>query len=502
MRTVAGALSWLFVRLPLAFSIPFASIVLWWVFDGFRLLNEALVEPAAARAVLLVESQLPGATREPLVAGLGAFCHAALVIAFFFVGLLVAYNAAALANWMLVALNLKPQRYAHGPPQVPKPGAAAANNPLAHVNRIGLVLAGGGAKGAHQAGAMKAIYRFLAEHDALRKVKVISGTSIGSWNALFWLASLIKPEGNWDGQGIHERWWRCISAKSLTAPIWYLPSLRNALLSTLPWQQVFDRIFGRADVSKELLQTGVHFYLTRSNVRSGELECATNNPAPPAVGHVAYEHLDPHDPGRYLSGLKAAVFASMDLPPLFPYVKRGGNLYEDGGVINNVPITFAAAREENCDLIFVLPLNSDFEDKPNTTSILMRLLRIMDVRQGVLERSEFKMLYLYNELAALRDYAEASTSAAVEQTGPAPLATALQRRHAVIGVFAVCPLKSFVQATIDARELWKRKQAAIAFEVMRDATARLLPGFQFKPQDKVRVALIDRDGHVTWDENF
>jgi hypothetical protein len=124
------------------------------------------------------------------------------------------------------------------------------------------------------------------------------------------------------------------------------------------------------------------------------------------------------------------------------------------------------------------------------------------VRQGVLERSEFKMLYLYNELAALRDYVEASTSAAVEQTGPAPLATALQRRHAVIGVFAVCPLKSFVRATIDARELWKHKQAAIAFEVMRDATARLLPGFQFKPQDKVRVALIDRDGHVTWDENF
>jgi len=55
-------------------------------------------------------------------------------------------------------------------------------------------------KGAHQAGAMKAIITgFLAEHDALSKVKVISGTSIGSWNAMFWLANLIKPEGNWDG---------------------------------------------------------------------------------------------------------------------------------------------------------------------------------------------------------------------------------------------------------------------------------------------------------------
>jgi hypothetical protein len=72
----------------------------------------------------------------------------------------------------------------------------------------------------------------------------------------------------------------------------------------------------------------------------------------------------------------------------------------------------------------------------------------------------------------------------------------------VISVFAVCPLRSFVDATLDARELWKRKQAAIAFEVMRDATARTLAGFQFKPQDKVRVALVGRDGNVTWDENF
>jgi len=63
-------------------------------------------------------------------------------------------------------------------------------------------------------------------------------------------------------------------------------------------------------------------------------------------------------------------------------------------------------------------------------------------------------------------------------------------------------LKSFVRATIDTRELWKRKQAAIAFEVMRDATAKQLPAFPFKAQDKVRVALVARDGSVTWDERF
>ena len=192
----------------------------------------------------------------------------------------------------------------------------------------------------------------------------------------------------------------------------------------------------------------------------------------------------------------------MDMPPLFPYVERRSNLYEDGAVIDNLPITFAAASEENCDLIFILPLNSDFEDEPDTTSILLRLLRVMDVRQGVLERSGFKMLYLYNELAALRKHVGSSQAGQAEAAASAPLSFALHRKHEVISVFAVCPLKSFVRETLDARELWKRKEAAIAFEVMHDATASLLPGFRYKSQDKVRVALVGGDGRVTWDEKF
>ena len=53
---------------------------------------------------------------------------------------------------------------------------------------IGIILAGGGAKGAYQAGALKAIHDFLSRHNAHDKVRMIAGTSIGSWNAVFWLA--------------------------------------------------------------------------------------------------------------------------------------------------------------------------------------------------------------------------------------------------------------------------------------------------------------------------
>jgi len=350
---------------------------------------------------------------------------------------------------------------------------------------------------------MKAIYRFLARHDALGKVRVIASTSIGSWNALFWLGNLIKPDSDWDGQSIHERWWRSISAKSLTAPSWYVPFLRNAFLSSLPWQQSFDRLFKREDVKRQLLTSQIHFYFTRSDVRSGQLDCATNNPNAPQIPRVTYEYLNPNaNPAAFLEGVKAGVFASMDLPPLFPYVPRNSRLFEDGGVIDNLPITFPAI--EACDLIFILPLNSDFEEKPNQRSVLARLLRVMDIRQGVLERSGFKMLYLYNELAALRtevDAAAGSSNARVEDD-KGPLAFSMRRQNALINVFAICPLKAFVEQTINTRDLWKRKEAGVAFSVMETATANLLPDFQFQPQDAVRVALVNKAGAITWDAQF
>ena len=52
------------------------------------------------------------------------------------------------------------------------------------------------------------------------------------------------------------------------------------------------------------------------------------------------------------------------------------------------------------------PLNATFSRTVNHRSIIKRLLRVMDVRQGVLERNAFKMVYLYNELAALRHRTE------------------------------------------------------------------------------------------------
>ncbi len=105
-----------------------------------------------------------------------------------------------------------------------------------HVKRIGIVLAGGGASGAYQAGALKAIYEFLRDYDALDKVAMVAGTSIGAWNAMFWMAGMIEsPDLR---RPSLETWWKTISFRRLLEFRWlYVPFWSSSLLRTTPWRE-------------------------------------------------------------------------------------------------------------------------------------------------------------------------------------------------------------------------------------------------------------------------
>ncbi len=187
--------------------------------------------------------------------------------------------------------------------------------------------------------------------------------------------------------------------------------------SPKPWRRNFDRLFASDNVVAGRLQHhiddpdgegSIHFYLTRSNVARAKLEVTTNSDLETVPSNLlatkwrSAVHRVIGDRAKTLDDLRDAVFSSMDLPPLFKYSKIKDHFYEDGGVIDNLPIQFGT-ESEHCDLLFILPLNATFSQEVNHRSIIKRLLRVMNVRQGVLERNSFKMVYLYNELAALRD---------------------------------------------------------------------------------------------------
>jgi predicted acylesterase/phospholipase RssA len=443
------------------------------------------------------------------------FLEGTTIFILLFVGILVSYNLAAALHR---GLRRRPRVVVHDP----APASPGGGNRLDRFEKIGIILSGGGAKGAYQAGAMKAIHEFLERNNALDRVRMIAGTSIGSWNAMFWLAGLVKPPAP-GTPSAHEAWWRSIRVGRIAEFARYLPFRQNYFLRATPWQETFRDLFVAPQAVRDRLaglfaaQGGpqdppLHFYLTRSNVEGGYLEFATNWPGihdlkrpdlrtenpddeEPVVSSGRYEIIEGGDVHACLDRTCRAVFASMDIPPLFPYVRirlDREEVFEDGGVVDNLPVWFGT-HVEGCDLLFVLPLNASFAEPVNQTSVAARLFRVMDVRQGVLERNSLKLAYLYNELAAAQ--------VGQEDAARALKMRKLRRKHRPVSVFAICPAHPLA---IGTAEFWKAKEAGRAFDLMYSATKYELeekfeeatnPGW-------IRMALVSPFGERTYADDF
>lgn len=355
--------------------------------------------------------------------------------------------------------------------------------------RIGLVLSGGGAKGIYQAGAMRAIHDFLAEHDSLDAVVSVAGTSIGSWNALFWLAGLVGPRPG-ESEGFHQRWWRGYRLFNLVRPasIPVLPGITSHLMENDPWQREFERIFerkgepGYEGLTRHLapeigrpLPSRCHFYFSRTNVLPGRLAFDTNHKNAVDVSATRTHDMDQGRLATSTDHMRQAVFTSMAIPPLFPYSRlsdqKGSEWCEDGGVIDNLPIRLATAFDD-CDLLFILPLNANFNTPDKPRSLVSRLSRVIEVRQGVLERGALKLVYLFNKQSALQ------AATLHPPTGP-PQAESEdpcgEHRSGPIPAFILSPGQPM---RIQTTELWRNGRLRNdVFEQMRQATAEALVRF-------------------------
>lgn len=352
--------------------------------------------------------------------------------------------------------------------------------------RIGLVLAGGGAKGVYQAGALAAIREFLEREGALRHVRTVAATSIGTWNAMFWLTGRIAD-------GTLRRWWASSAATDIVAPGPFVPYLSNYLLLNGPWRRQFDELFGGR--AGEVADGGPPWlYFTRTNVDRAALEARTNR-GPGAVywrrvaegaGYEPAGRIVDEAAGRYrLTGgrdLRRAVFTSMDIPPIFPRVHEDGHAFEDGGVVDNLPIRYTT-RLEGCNLLFVLPLNASFRVRHSNRSVTRRLIRVMTVRQGALERTALRDISLYNRL--------------IEAGAPEPGFTGKRGR---LGGIHLKPVTTFCMAPgrtmgIGTFGFWELPDGgADAFDRMYRATWRELERFDFSPGNlDVKMRIVPAD---------
>jgi predicted acylesterase/phospholipase RssA len=561
MGLLGKIFSWLFVRTPKKFSLPFLASLLLNAF--FATLLMELIDGKLYESMPDHESP-PRKVLHAAILTLTAFVLLfLLIVVSYIVGLIV---------FKLLRRRKPLKKIEPHPPKLPNFSPAQETkrtNPFEEYDSIGIILAGGGAKGAYQAGAMKAIYDFLDHYNAHHKVKMIAGTSIGAWNALFWLANLVNnPEEG--GKGLLEEWWSNVGVEDIVDPILYWPFLQNYLLSNKPWQDTFqrffvknkaahDRLLDRLQIQKPDAEGTLHFYLTRTNVARAKPEFVTNVSVA-EIENIKEEYLhtssvnellDMHKLATSVEDIGEAVFSSMDLPPLFEYTKIGDSHYEDGGVVDNLPIRFGT-DVERCDLLFVLPLNASFAEEPNIRSIMQRVLRVMNVRQGVLERHSFKRIYRRNELTALRnelmklrnqaqraDQYEKLLEQLQEQTEKLrpqfgetiepfkkvfdEFATVQNKEPRVINkdrkneieasrvkrlinhqrkkvqVFAICP----TNLSLNTGEFWKTAEAGLAFRRMYDITWRELRKFNFSADpDVIRIGHVNPLGEVSWKDDI
>ena len=567
-----AVLQWLFVYLPVRFSLPFLGLLTWFLFYIWPwLLDLAFPSDGGKEDIRhmvrswLVQHLVPGWIE---TLNLTPAAKAAAVLALLLAGILVVYNVAALwyqlircwsrqslligtlvlnlfiysypwlfapKDWAIRSFFLLPF-YVRRPwtegfaaygvlwllPAVMmiaslsfelidrrreklKPSARGGETPAIENKsfeqllksrdlRIGLILSGGGAKGVYQAGAMKAIHEFLKAYGCLKNVKMIAGTSIGSWNSMFWLADVVaSPSGK---PSVQEEWWRTTNVERIIEFDAYIPFLNNSILRPKPWRENFNALFAKSSGLQSVLEDreSIHFYLTRSNVAQGRLEFSTNWGKEQRARALQSEdiQIDSFKEPQNIDEIRDAVFASMDLPPLFPYQEMDGEYFEDGGVIDNLPIRFGTFVEQ-CDLLFVLALNSSFETVPGQRSILKRLARVMDVRQGVLERNSMRMAYLYNNINKLRDGNQNAAS----------------KSQKVVRIFAICPNQPLA---VNTAEFWKTDQFPSAFRTMYEATRVELSKFDFmvepaaqsadRRSDWLRMALVSQAGEITYNDRF
>jgi NTE family protein len=202
---------------------------------------------------------------------------------------------------------------------------------------VGLVLAGGGARGLAHLGIFKALLEAGVPVDA------IGGTSIGSL-----LGASFAFDWDWD---FIYRESRSQFLANPTSDFNLVP-----LVSLLAGRKV-DRALEKLMTATDIEDLVLPFFCVSTNYTR------------------ACEHV------HFRGNLKRAVMASMAIPGVFPPVINGNDLLVDGGVFNNMPVDVMARTGVRTILAVDLrpqdkqrgPL--DFDQVPNTWALLLDRLR-------------------------------------------------------------------------------------------------------------------------------
>ncbi len=224
--------------------------------------------------------------------------------------------------------------------------------------RVALVLAGGGARGAYEAGVLAFLIEDLPRRlGFLPSFDIVSGASVGAIHAAYWTATLqedpatrvARLTSTWESMSL-ERVYRLSLGDLLRIPsrLFSFPFLTSTPPAGAPMP---TRLPGLLDTSalEEMVLRQIPWRQLRSNLRaSRQVLCisCTEIASGRAVVFVdgarvslkAWEY-DPYVIARASGIGPSHILASAAIPLLFPAVRIGRHFYCDGGLRLNTPLS-------------------------------------------------------------------------------------------------------------------------------------------------------------------
>ncbi len=238
-----------------------------------------------------------------------------------------------------------------------------------------VVLSGGGARGAYEAGVLRFILDELPQRTGITPdFEIVSGTSVGAIHACFLAATADETETR--GQRLVEIWDRMRVQEIFNFTVRDFFRLPRRLLGVKHVAKMLrdgqrpDRLYGLLDTEplERLVLQSIPWQGIRRNIRTGRIDticvaatqvatgravvfCDSHRPELPAWSNVSNIRMQ----RIRLSPLHA--LASAAIPLLFPSVRVGARYYADGGLRLNTPL--APAVRLGADRILVIGLTHD-----------------------------------------------------------------------------------------------------------------------------------------------
>ena len=328
---------------------------------------------------------------------------------------------------------------------MPKQASRRSGAPMPLPDEVALVLQGGGALGAYQAGVFEALVERGIEVDW------VAGISIGAINAAliagnpperrlarlteFWelvsggLPNICLPDLHDIREAAHLAAAGAVAMWGIPGffrphflPSWMAPAGSADALSyydTAPLRETLDRL-----VDWQLLNEGpIRFSVGAVDIETGNL--------------VYFDNADPHWKGRIDA---RHVMASGALPPGLPPVEIDGRHYWDGGLVSNTPLSHVLDHQAGDILIFqvdLFPAQGPMPDemtgvwsRQKDIQYSSRTRQVTD--QYLRERREHEAIaaLLAKLPPEMRDWPEARALAGVIETGAANIVHLIYRSRA------------------------------------------------------------------------